>query len=303
MKVFLTGSTGYVGRQVVRDLIAAGHAVACLVRPGSEGKLPADAAGRVDIVRGDVLETKTYHDQLQLCEAIINLPGLLREFPRRGITFEGVHYAGAVRLIDEAKKANVSRFVHMSALGVRQGAIPKYQETKYRAEEYLKSSGLRWTVFRPSLMFGNEKEGLMNFISVLRDLLNMMPLVVPVLGSGSYQFQPVAVQDVSQGFVRSLVNEDSVGKAYDVAGPDRYTYNELLDTVSYVTGKRKIKFHQPMFLMKIAASMFGGYNFFPVSRDQITMLEEGNTSDHWEEFFKDFGIAPRRLMEHIHEGF
>lgn len=303
MKVFLTGSTGYVGRQVVRDLIAAGHAVVCLVRPGSEGKLPREVAGRVDIVRGDILETKTYRDRLQSCEAIINLPGLLREFPRRGITFEGVHYAGPVRLIDEAKKANVARFIHMSALGVRQDAIPKYQETKYRAEEYLKSSGLRWTVFRPSLMFGNEKEGLMNFMSVLKDLLNIAPLFVPVLGSGNYRFQPVAVQDVSQGFVRALVNESSVGKIYDVAGPDRYTYNELLDVVSYITGRNKIKFHQPMFLMKIAASMFGGYSFFPVSRDQITMLEEENISDRWEDFFRDFGFAPRRLMEHVHEGF
>jgi NADH dehydrogenase len=214
-----------------------------------------------------------------------------------------VHYLGTKALVDEAAKNGSMRFIQMSALGVREGAVPKYQRTKYRAEEYLKSSALRWTIFRPSLMFGNEREGLANFMSVLRDLLGMLPFFVPVLGDGHYRFQPVAVQNVSEGFVKSLALGESIGKTYDVAGPDRYTYNELLDVVSYVTGIHKWKLHQPMALMKFGASMLGGFKFFPVSRDQITMLEEENISDHWQEFFQDLSIVPLRLMENIHKGF
>src|SRR5208337_2859202 len=106
--------------------------------------------------------------------------------------------------------------------------------------------------------------------SVLQDLLAMTPFVFPVLGDGKYRFQPVAIQNVSEGFVKALTNDGSVGKTYDVAGPDRYTYDELLDMVAYIVGKHKIKIHQPMLLMKMMASMFGGFKFFPVSRDQIT---------------------------------
>ena len=76
-------------------------------------------------------------------------------------------------------------------------------------------------------MFGNEREGFVNFMSVLQDLLAMAPFVVPVLGDGKYRFQPIAIQNVSEGFVKALTNDGSVGKTYDVAGPDRYTYNEL----------------------------------------------------------------------------
>ena len=303
MKVFLTGATGYVGRQVVRDLVKAGYAVVALVRKGSEPKLPEGIAESITVVNGDVQKPESYRDALQLCDAIINLPGLLREFPDKGITFEGVHFLGTKLLVDEAQKMGSQRFIQMSALGVHQGARPKYQETKFRAEEYLKASRLRWTIFRPSLVFGNEKEGFANFITVLRDLLGMAPFVVPVLGDGKYRFQPVAIQNVSEGFVKTLTNDRSVGKTYDVAGPDRYTYNELLDMVAYVVGKHKVKIHQPMFLMKMMASILGGFKLFAVSRDQITMLEEENISDRWKEFFDDFAITPLRIVENIHKGF
>ena len=259
--------------------------------------------GKITIVNGDIQAPDSYRTALRGCEASINLPGLLREFPRKGITFEGVHYLGTKSLIDTAKSEGVTRFIQMSALGVREGAKPKYQETKLRAEEYLASSGLRWTIFRPSLMFGNEKEGFANFMSVLRDLLAMVPFVVPVLGDGKYRFQPVAIQNVSEGFVKALTNESSVGKRYDVAGPDRYTYDELLDMVAYVAQKHKIKVHQPMFAIKLLASIFGGFKFFPVSRDQITMLEEENISDRWKDFFDTFAVVPLRLVENIHKGF
>jgi NADH dehydrogenase len=303
VKVFLTGATGYVGRQLVRDLVKGGHSVSALVRKGSEEKLPEEVKGKITIINGDVQASDSHRAALQGCEAVINLPGLLREFPGRGITFEGVHYLGTKSLVETAKNAGVTRFIQMSALGARDGARPKYRETKFRAEEYLTASGLRWTIFRPSLMFGNEKEGFANFMSVLRDLLAMVPFVVPVLGDGKYRFQPVAIQNVSEGFVKALTNESSIAKRYDVAGPDRYTYDELLDMVAYVVGKRKVKIHQPMFAMKLMASMLGGFKFFPVSRDQITMLEEENISDRWEDYFDDFAITPLRLVENIHKGF
>ena len=287
MKVFLTGGTGYVGRQIVRDLVRENHSVTALVRKGSQQKLPSGIEEKIQIVYGDIQLPQTYRDALKNAEAIINLPGLLREFPRKGITFERVHFLGTKILADEAKTAGVMRFIQMSALGVRADATTKYQETKFRAEEYLKGSGLQWTIFRPSLMFGNEKEGIVNFMSVLNDLLEMIPFFVPVLGDGKYRFQPIAVQNISAGFVKALTLPASIGKTYDAAGPDRYTYNELLDMIQHVTGKYKTRLHQPMVIMKILASFFDGIPGFPVSRGQITMLLEENISDNWTEFFSD----------------
>jgi uncharacterized protein YbjT (DUF2867 family) len=303
MKTFLTGATGYVGRQIIRDLVTAHHTVVALVRKGSEGKLPREVEGKIQIVHGDVLSADAYRKAVENVEAIINLPGLLREFPRQGITFEEVHFLGTKVLVDEAKAAGVQRFIQMSALGVRAESQTKYQQTKFRAEEYVKASGLRWTIFRPSSMFGNEKEGFPNFISAINGSLDMFRFFVPVLGNGKYRFQPVALQNVSAGFVKALVTNESTGKTYDVAGPDRYSYNDLLNIVQQIKGKHKIKMYQPMIFIKALASALGRWKFFPVSRDQITMLEEENISDHWKDFFDDFGIVPLRLIENIHRGF
>jgi uncharacterized protein YbjT (DUF2867 family) len=301
MRIFLTGGTGYVGRNILRELVASGHSVTALVRHGSEAKLPAEVVdyqdvghlkGVLHLVRGSLESPGSYRKALAHCDAVINLPGLLREFPSRGITFEAVHFLGTKNLVDEAKHAGVRRFLQMSALGVRAGAKTKYLLTKFRAEEYLKTSGLQWTIFRPSVIFGKEDEGYINFFLVLRNLLTMFPFVVPVAGNGNYKFQPVAVENVAAGCVKVLAIQSSIGKTYDVAGPEQFTYNQLLDLTMSVSEKKKIKFHQPMFLMKFLSTLLGRFSFFPVSRGQLTMLEEGNISDHWQIFFNELNIAP-----------
>jgi uncharacterized protein YbjT (DUF2867 family) len=298
MKVFLTGSTGYVGRQIARDLVSpinggkAAHTVRVLVRPESVSKIPRDLAGRAEVVYGDTTSADSLRGKLHGCDAVINLPGLLREFPKRGITFEKVHFEGTKNLVDEAKRAGVRRFLQMSALGVRAGAATGYQKTKWMAEEYLRASGLEWTIFRPSVIFGREGEGLMNFVSVLVDLHQMMPFFVPVIGNGEYRFQPVAIENVSEGFVKSLTTQASIGKVYEVGGPEKFTYNEMLDLVGEAIGKKKAKLHQPVFLMKFLASLLGGFEFFPISKDQITMLLEENICTDERPFYRDFQIKP-----------
>jgi len=303
MRVFIAGGTGYVGRQVMRDLVAAGHSVTALVRAGSEEKVPHEVRGKIAVIKGSALDTARYAESLALSEACINLPGLLREFPGSGISFEEVHFAGTKALVDTGARSGTLRFIQMSALGAREGALAKYQETKFRAEEYVKASPHRWTIFRPSVIFGNEKEGLTNFFTVLADLLTMAPFVVPVLGDGRYRFQPVALANVSEGFIKALTLGASVGKTYDVAGPDRYSYNELLDSVAHILGRHKLKLNLPMVFMKAASSLLGRFQSFPLSRDQITMLEEESISGRWREFFEEFQVTPLRFMENVHKGF
>jgi len=291
MKVFLTGATGFVGSQVLQDLLEKGHQVRCLVREGSQGKLRVWEG--VEIAIGDVLGPESLREKLRGCQAAIYLVGIIREFPRKGITFDRLHYQGARNVMEAANEQEVSRFLHMSALGARPGAPSRYHQTKYMAEEYLKESGLAYTIFRPSVIFGPKDE----FVNLLARMIQKAPLV-PVVGDGKYKLQPVALENVSQGFVRALEMPETVGKAYEVAGPEKLEYNQVLDIIGEALGRRVRKLHFPLSLMRPLVAGLEKFPSFPLTREQLIMLQEENVGDE-RPFFQDFGIRPLTFREGI----
>ena len=113
MRVFLTGGTGFVGLELIRQLQLAGHEVRCLVREGSAAKL-AGFTG-VETVAGDITDTASLRGEMDSCDAIINLVGIIKETPSQGVTFERLHYEGSKIVIDEAARVGIKRFLQMSA--------------------------------------------------------------------------------------------------------------------------------------------------------------------------------------------
>jgi uncharacterized protein YbjT (DUF2867 family) len=297
MNIFITGGTGYIGRQVIRDFAAAGYLIKALVRPGSEINLPSECRSSISLISGDIRKSETLRGSMDGCDAVIHLPGLIREFPQRGITFRGVQYEGSKNIIDEACRSGVIRFLLMSANGVRAEATTEYYRTKWMAEEYLRQSGLEWTIFRPSVVFGNEDEGYQNFVTVLIDQLRMLPFIVPIPGNGQFMFQPVSVRNISEGFIKSLERRISVGRNYEVGGIERFSFEEILGLVADNLHIRKIRIHQPIPLLRFMARMLGRYVFFPVSEEQLIMLLEGNVTQREGEFYRDLGITPVLFSE------
>lgn len=296
MKVFMTGATGYVGRKILCDLLKEGYHIRALIRPGSESKLPSSIEGRIEKVYGDITDLKSLKEKIKGCSAVIHLPGIIREFPKKGLTYELIHYNGAKNVIDIAVKEGTERFILMSALGVKPDGVSNYQISKYKAEEYLKNSGLKYTIFRPSVIFGCEDKSATNFIKVILNLLKLP--IVPVIGSGKYQLQPIAIENISQGVVKCLIMNETIGKTYESAGPEKFTYNEIVEMVGKAIGKKKIlRIHIPVTLIMLQAKLLQNYSFFPISVSQLKMLLEDNITDNWEEFFNTFKIEPIKFVD------
>jgi NADH dehydrogenase len=292
MKVFLTGGTGFVGSEVLRQLVVAGHTVRCLVRPGSEKNLAAHEG--VQIHPGDATEPDTLEEALDGCDAVIHLVGIIREFPGRGITFEKLHFEATRNVVAEAEVQRVKRFVHMSANGTREKAVSSYHRTKWRAEETVRKSSLSWTIFRPSIIFGPGDA----FVNMLADMVRKLP-VMPVIGDGRYRMSPVAVEDVAASFVRSLALPETIGRTFHCCGPVSYSYNEVLDLIGEALGKSRVsKVHQPVGLMKPVVSLLENFSAFPLTTSQMTMLLEGNECDP-KEWAEVFGIAPKSFPQGI----
>ncbi len=133
IKIFLTGGTGFVGKRILRDLLEKNYQVRCLVRQGSEQKLVSYQAKGVEVIHGDVTDLNSLEGKLAGCDAVINLVGIIRSFPGKGITFEKMHYEGTANLVNAAKSQGVRRFLQMSSLEARQNGKTPYLQTKYRA--------------------------------------------------------------------------------------------------------------------------------------------------------------------------
>ena len=290
MHVFLTGATGFVGAYILQELVAQGHTVRCLVRDPKDALVVEGAS--VEKVKGDITKPKTLAGTLRGCDAVIHLVGILEEKPSKGITFEAIHYEGTKHVVNEALDAGIERFIQMSANGARPDGVSEYQTTKWKAEEYVKQAGFgHWTIFRPSLVFGDPVAGTEDFPSRLaRQLIKPFP-VLPVFGDGSFKLQPISAEEVAAAFVQALTREAAHGQVYCASGQETYTFVDILDIITRATGKEpKPKLPQPLWLVRPGVHTLGRIGLLPISPDQFEMLVEGNTCDA-SAFYRDFDVT------------
>jgi NADH dehydrogenase len=226
-KVFLTGATGFVGSEILKKLVEKGYIVKVLVRDEKRLKVRSE---NIEIALGDILDAESVLKGISGCDVAINLVGIIREFPERNVTFENMHFVATKNVVDAAKKAGVSRFIQMSANGTRHDAVSNYHKTKYKAEEYLKSSNLVYTIFRPSLIYGEND----SFINMLNNFMKKTP-IFSYFGDGGYLMQPVSVTEVADIFVNSIDLEKTYNRTFSICGGEVFSYKQLLKIIMEVT--------------------------------------------------------------------
>jgi len=278
MRIFLAGGTGFVGRHLRSALLERGHQLVLLTH-----RQGIDPEPGIEQTEGDVTRSESYAAALQECDAVINVVGIIREYPGEGVIFERLHGEATRTLLAAARKGGVKRFLQMSALGARPAAVSRYHQTKYRAEEEVRQSGLEWTIFRPAIIFGPRDD----FINRLARLVVKLP-VVPVIGDGSYRLQPIHADDVARCFATALEMPETIGKTFELCGMDRFSYLELLDGIGRVLGRRTVrKIRLPLGLMEALIPHLQRFPFFPITMDQFLMLLEESVCDGtWRETFR-----------------
>jgi len=279
MKVFLTGATGFVGGEILRRLHESGHAARLLVRNRESPRVEELVSRyRTEEHVGDILDPDSLEGAIEGVDAVIHLVGIISEFGDS--TFDRVHPRGTRNLTDSTKRAGVKRFVHMSALGTRADAVSRYHQTKWAAEEAVRHSGLEFTIFRPSLIYGPGDR----FVNLFARLSRFSP-VLPVIGSAHVKFQPVSVEVVATAFVKALEEPKSIGQTCDLCGPEAMTLPEMFNDIMAVTGRRRMKLRVPPTLARgQAAFLEWAYPVLlrkpaPVNRDQLIMLEKSSVGD------------------------
>ncbi|HDD35631.1 MAG TPA: NAD-dependent epimerase/dehydratase family protein [Candidatus Desulfofervidus auxilii] len=284
--IFVTGGTGFVGNHIVGALLSLGEGVKCLVRPGSEKRL----RHKVEMVKGDIF-LPDLAKRIEGCKAIIHLIGIIREFPKKGITFKKLHVDATYAALEAAKKAGIRRFIHMSALGTRENAVSEYHKTKFEAETLVKESGLVYTIFRPSVIYGPYD----HFVTMLSKVIKISP-ILPIIGDGLYKMQPVHVKTVALAFVFALYLSQSENKVFELGGPEALSYNKIVDIIANVFNKKIKKIHVPLNMVNFFTKRLQNFPFYPLTEDMLVMLLEGNVVKD-NKFYEVFPLKPIRFSE------
>jgi uncharacterized protein YbjT (DUF2867 family) len=287
LTVAVVGATGFVGSYVVPHLAAAGHRVIAVSR---EGDRLATWGDDVETRAADVSTGTGLEGAMAGADAVVQLVAIARE--TGGRTFQEMNVRATGRVVIAAEHAGVRRIVHLSALGVIDDPELGYLGSKWRGEQLVRESALEWVVLRPSLLFG-PGDGFFNIVKTT--LKWWSPGIVAIPGRGDARFQPLAAEDLAIAVERSLVEPDRAGSVYEIGGPEYFSYREIVDEVSRVTGMRRLKLGLPIPLISaLTVATDRVLPVFPVSHDQIDSLQRPNFTE-LDAFERAFGVEPRRM--------
>ena len=290
MLVLVTGATGFLGRRVVPELLAHRHQVRCLVH--SPGRERLFDHREVEVHYGSVLNPESLGPAMHGVQSVVHLVGIIRT--GRGSSFDRVHRQGTAIVAEAAKEAGAREIIYISAMGATSDPKYPYLHSKRQAELHITSSGMGYTILRPSVIFGEGDE----FLTALAGLVRLGP-VAPVIGSGRNRMQPVAVEDVARCVADSVGNSLVKGRTINLGGPHRLSYNDLLEEVALAMGRRLRLAHIPTALAWPAVALL--QNVLPrppVTTAQLRMLGIRNVAEG-PDMEQAFGFTPKPLRGNI----
>lgn len=219
-RIVVLGGTGFVGRVLVRRLVADGHRVTLLSRNlsrHSDRLLPPD----LELRELDVYDLEALKKNMAGQDVAINLAGILNESGDNGRGFRRTHVQLSAQVIAACQQAGVGRLLQMSSLNAGRGSS-YYLKSRGEAETLVKASGLAWTIFEPSVIFG-VGDGLFARFGRLLPLAPVLPLA-----RAQAKFAPVFVGDVVEAFSRSLDDRRTIGEVYELYGPEVFSLKQIV---------------------------------------------------------------------------
>lgn len=267
--VVVLGGSGFVGRALVARLLANGERVRVLSRSrDTHTRIPAGAELRV----GDVFDVKFLQQAFAEADAVINLVGILNERGDDGSGFRKVYVELAETMLSAMQHAGVRRLLQMSALHAGDGES-HYLKARGEAEARVRGSGLHWTLFRPSVIAGPGDGLFCRFAQLLRFSPGLP------LGGADARFQPVWIGDVAEAFVRALDDDATIGRSYDLVGPEVMTLGEIVKLTAKTKGWTRFVLPLPAALGRAQAEVGEHLPGKPISRDNWRSLQRDSTSD------------------------
>jgi NADH dehydrogenase len=289
-QVTIFGGSGFVGRHTVRALARAGWRVKVACRKPNQGFFlkPLGTVGQVALVRCDITDPADVASALRGSDAAVNLVGILAGH------FEDIHAQGAENIAKAAVTAGLTSLVHVSAIGADSSSHSRYAQTKAEGEKRVRATFPEAVILRPSIVFGPED----SFFNKFAGLARILP-ALPLIGGGHTRMQPVFVGDLAAAIAATLGNPDAAGRTYELGGPMRYSFRQLMQIVLAQTGRKRLLVPVPFVLASFKAFFL---QFLPgrlLTPDQVKLLKSDNVVSPTALGLKDLGITPTTVEAEV----
>jgi nucleoside-diphosphate-sugar epimerase len=278
MKILVTGATGFTGSHVVLQLLKEGHDVAGFVRPSSDTQwLPQG----VPVFTGDLGDPVSLQRALSGIDVLANVAS--------------IGFGHAPQIVSAARSAGVQRAVFVSTTAIFTTLEARSRSVRLAAEKAVADSGLCYTILRPTMIYGGARDR--NMCRLTR-YLRRWP-VIPVFGDGRSLQQPVHVNDVAGAVIRCIGSRQTEGKCYNLSGAAPLTYNEVIDAISRLLGRRTLKVHIPARpVVAVLRALERLPVKLPIKSEQVLRLNEHKNFDH-SDAARDFGYRPLLFADGI----
>jgi uncharacterized protein YbjT (DUF2867 family) len=235
--IAITGASGTVGKALLSILTERGEPVRALVRdPRRLGPYRV----RVQLAFADLGDPRALRHTLRGADTVIHLAATIRDQPPRRV--EEVNGLGTLRLLRAAERAGVQRFVFFSAIGASRFQRTRFFRSKALAEEGVRVSPLKTTIFAPSIVYDRDDP----WVTMMRRLA-LLP-VLPISGSGGALYQPIWARDVAQCVIASL--EGDGDDRFELAGPETLSYERMARLIASAAGRHRPVVHVPLPLVR-----------------------------------------------------
>ncbi len=289
--ILLTGATGTVGRALLPMLIERDDDVRALVRdPRGLGRHRVD----VRITLGDLGEmgdARTRRQALRGASTVIHLAAAIRDQPAAKV--EELNGLATARLLRAAEETGVERFIFFSAIGATEFQRTRFFRAKALAEQAVQDSEVDSTVFAPSIVYDREDP----WVTLMRRLA-LLPML-PLVGRADAAFEPIWAQDVARCVIAELDRSDPGKRRYELAGPERLTYEEMSRVIAYSIDRPRPMLHVPANLVRLGLNgvrrTVGDAAF--ATWEEAELLEVPMVSQRGTADAEALGVEPKRMAD------
>ncbi len=281
------GGSGFIGRHLVQRLARRGWRIRVAARHPDAALFlkPLGDVGQITPVAANLRHAGSISAAVTGADAVINLVGILYQSGRQ--RFGAIHADGARAVAEAARAAGATRLIQMSAIGADPASASGYARSKAAGEKAAAAAFPGASIVRPSIVFGPEDAFFNRFAAMTR-----LSPALPLIGGGKTRFQPVYVGDVAEAMARILEDDKARGRTYELAGPQIYSFKELMELTLATINRRRLLLPLPFWVAGLQAAVLELLPVPPLTRDQVALLRRDNVAAAGAPGLAELGITP-----------